>query len=751
MESLFFDNTETYINRGIYNDVDLTGIESFSEEPTGKWWEPVLESFEEKAQVWDPLEFSETKTSKGDLSPEEISQLLDHAEFHLERCKIPKRQYPDGKVWGSEVGDDRVDACTNPRRLALGLAAQSVIFCMDTSYEDTFISNFCYNFCEITTGIPCGPDLNIQYAKKTDMKNLDFIDVPPVKLLIPVSKGKSDDPASSKSGKSSMLGAKIRSSNTKTCRSSLEIASFLSDASLATNNMKEPKYLPQIMGGCGVPDLFSNPWNTYAYVRTYKGGTYARLYGTATNELWNTINKLDSGFPAEALLCQRLRQKQDYLFGTYREKLAIPPHDLGGPVGEMPLPVYRQTGVSAFFSGVEQRLLRAKQVVTRTTALVQYQSAKRLSTAILGVNPVSESNELDRIEKRRKRLGFEGALSSNTAFKRLLERKAQGNEMKLLSEEDFLVISDGQRDFSVYDAQWLSRGHGIIYSLTDIPQSEDIFIMEEVSVQRTMRVPGLKLNPIYNGKERAEVTTKAKLGLWQVTETMEEWAIRLTHSLKEARDAVQRPLFPPEVRQIFDGNREYVSDDPAILMECLRDCADEVKSRTIYLISSDKKLARRISELTSDFVVRLEPAMVIFLLRMQIINAGTQIPVEVINGILPENFCEIHRIPPACRCYIDKGSVEANSLVLNYLPTEAKSYTLSLTVVINYGVINDRRYVLTDEIELSRYAQLCQAEIFWPNTIKLDFQVALTEEARPKLGKKIFAETPMKWLKRFIS
>jgi hypothetical protein len=709
-----------------------------------------------KEQVWDPLEFSECELEnepKARIPPLFYQELKEKAVWYMRDSGIdPDIKYPDGKVWGSEVGDDRVDASVNPFRLAMGLAAQSMIFGMETSEYDTFISNFCYNFCEITTGIPCSPENSYGYARKTSMENVDFIDVPPIKILLPVSKGKSGDFSSSKTGKSSMLASKMNSANPRTCKWKLHLASLFADSALNTRQMNDPKYLPSVMGGCNAPPLFENSWNTYAYVQTYNGGDYSRVYGTASAELKETIERLDRGFPAEAIFCSRLRQKQEYLFGTYKEHVAIPPHSLVDEVEGMPKPIYTQQGPSAKFASVEQRLMRAKRLLPRSAALVHFQSAKRLADTIMGITPVIASEKNVSLSFKRRRAEFEGALSANTAFKRLLDRRAVGNEIRLLSHEKWLIIHNGQRGFTPYDAEWLAKGKGEIYSLSDLPTSEDMFLLDEVSVERTMRVPGILLRPIAN-KVMAPVVTRAKLGLWQVSQTIEEWADATVKSLKEERERLGRPLGLQEVEPVLVRNREFTSDDPYILHSCIEDCASEVKSQTIFVISSDKKLCRRISQLTSDFVVRLEPALVIAKLQMQNINYGTQFTVPLIESILPENFCQVNRIPPARRVYVDTGSLEANAIVLGYKRDESRveTHRLIFKDLIDYGNDRESRFAKFNEVILDNYAVRCKADIYWPNTIQLEFDVSLQKPRQAPPRVKVFAETPRRWISRYLS
>jgi hypothetical protein len=80
---------------------------------------------------------------------------------------------------------------------------------METSEEDTFISNERFNFCEVTSIVPRTSKGSYDFFRKTqNLEFLEFVDVMPLRLLEPVSKGKGNDHSSSVVGKSSMAGKK---------------------------------------------------------------------------------------------------------------------------------------------------------------------------------------------------------------------------------------------------------------------------------------------------------------------------------------------------------------------------------------------------------------------------------------------------------------------------------------------------------------------------------------------------------------
>jgi len=77
-----------------------------------------------------------------------------------------------------EVGDDRKDQSRSSSKLAAGLAVQEDVVMMSTSKEDTVISTRLYNFCEVTSFVPCAPEQSFDYARKVnDFQNLGFNDL----------------------------------------------------------------------------------------------------------------------------------------------------------------------------------------------------------------------------------------------------------------------------------------------------------------------------------------------------------------------------------------------------------------------------------------------------------------------------------------------------------------------------------------------------------------------------------------------
>jgi hypothetical protein len=660
----------------------------------------------------------------------------------------------DWEIEGLEVGDDRVDISNNPLTLAVAQVVQQDVFEMKTSYYDTFISARYYNFCETTSGIPCAREQSIYHAKKEGKKNLGFVDSPPVRLIINCQKTDRSH-SSTAVGKATMLGIKIRDCNPKHLLI-LQIASFIQDACLGTTEMKEPKYMHNVMGGCGCPDLFGNYHNTYTYMKNFKHGTYDRVYGTATNEIRETISQLDMGFPAEAHLCQRLRLKQEYLHGTYGPNVLLPPTTLKGTESEsFPLPIYTKAGTSSSISGVELRLVRAKRLMTESSARIEYDKTVRLESTIMGMNHIHSAEFSLKQILFNKRKQYDGALSANTAFANLIHRTANGTEVQTLIDEGFIKVGTGVLRFSKEDAKWLNRGgKGEAFSINDIPTSENIFLWDEVNKEKTMKIPGIPLRPLLMGTTPRVTTTIAKVGLWQITGDMEDWADDIVRQLTDERRESGNPTLPfGTIKSIYQKNREWVSDDTALIAQASEDAADEVITQCVLLVSGDKRLARQMSITTANHVVRIEPAPLMLKLGLTVMTATTEIPLRMVRNHLPVNFFSDKMIREPVRIYIDTGSCEAE---LKYLSKEALSFRHRRTVGYFYNELkavnsNHNRSCSVEKFLLDPNALILTGQVFWPNTIKMEFQSVLIE---PLSGtgreQQQRGSVPRRWWKKYF-
>jgi hypothetical protein len=557
------------------------------------------------------------------------------------------------KIWGMEVGDDRVDISQSKTRLEFGLKAQEAFFEMKTSLKDTFITNDIWNFCEVSSVIPCSREESFTSARlKGDFTHLGYVDSPPLRVIIDCMKADKSH-SSTNVGKATMLGTRMETPRAE-LRPLTMMASYLQDGILSTYRSPDPKYLPSIMGGSGVPALFNNHWNIFLYTRSYRGGGYDRLYGTATQELKGAVESIDINRPHEPALCLRLRDRQEYLHGTYAEKVLMPPKDMMDFRGVMPPPLYKAMGVSNGVQAVELRLQRTKTLVTRSLAEREFDKTARIHDAIfgLGTSPIT-AKRLERTNKFLLRQEFEGALRSNSAFKRLLDRKAKPDDVAKLIGEGFNPVTTGKLHFDIFDAKWIYEGcRGAYASALDITRSEDMFLRTDVSTEETFKIGGIPLKLRLFGKTKYEVT-KTRVGLYQINESMLEWSERLATRLtayKEEYGIIPKPL----LIDLFRDNSEWVNDDTGLIAQCIQDTVHTSIHCTVILISQDKRLANQMAASANVSVVLVDTESLIEVFPNRDWNSLSQITVAELKGKFKNDF---HFELPPQKVYIDTGSL----------------------------------------------------------------------------------------------
>jgi hypothetical protein len=568
------------------------------------------------------------------------------------RCKLEET-----KIHGSEVGDDRVDISLNPRNLALELVVQEQVFRMETSKEDTFLTDRLWNFCEVTCPIPSAEFESFDYARRRgSFKHLGFYDPPILRLILDVSKGDNSH-SSTAVGKAQLLASRMNTRDD--IQLEADISCFFQDACLRTTNSHDPKYLPRVMGGSGCRAPFGNPANLYTYVLCYKNGTYSRVYGSATNELRIVLQNLDRGEQDTPILCARLRMKQEYLHGTYGASVMVNRlPDLTRSDGTIVLPAYRNLGPANTIQQAESRLVRAKMLMTRTEASMLLEKSKRIEEGLIGIeDPLEVELGSKRISKR-KREEYEGALRANSAFQRLLSRSANGTEVDKLVKEGFLNLTCGVKDFTKRDAFDLYRGlYSESYTIDNLIKTEDMYFSDEIADPGTFSVPGLLLKPIFSSGERL-VQTTTKVGLYQISQSMLAWCEDLTKRLKSAR----RPnsvLDAETLIRVFNEDREWVNDDDGLVGLISLDAAERGSTQleSIILVTDDRKLSGRVARSANILVYRVPAKDAILVSQQEVLNSKSNFSLSTIWGSINH---ELHpKTPKPYRLYVDTGSVSA--------------------------------------------------------------------------------------------
>jgi hypothetical protein len=646
-------------------------------------------------QVWDPLEFL-------GASPEDIEQDTD---IPFTRCirstaesicdmQAPSAPRANYRVEGHEVGDDRVDFSKSPLPLAIGLVAQETIVLMETSREDTFISPHVFNFTETSTWVPRAKEESFHYARKSGkFHNLGFADVPPLRIIIDAKKGDRSH-SSTMPGKMSMLGARMRTPRTEFLQD-WRLASYLQDGLLRTCRSTEPKYLPQVMGGSGVRAPYDDPLNLYLYVHGYRGGKYQRVYGSATRELSDCLDYLERGQASMPILCRRLRDKQEYLHGTYAEKILVPPTRLMDESKEtLPRPLITASGGANRFVAYENRLIRTRKILPRSVAEREWLYCQRVRRQLLSGSTLNETDSLIKLERARARAKFGGALNANAAFVNLLKRQATPGDVKELIEQGFLAVSSGVTHFSLWDAQWLvSGGRKETVSIEDLDIREDLFLRTDVSEEETYKVGGIPLDVMYSHGIRRYITTTS-VGLYQINQSMNDWATNLVDRLVNRRGG-GNALTPDEAIQEYIKDPEWVNDDSTIIGRALIEHAGaNFRTTRVVLISDDRRLANQLANTANLQVIRLPTRTYILWADWESIPNPKDPSIEDVLDFVPQSG----RRDPVRAVYTDTGSLAATQAKLEAVSTDRPGEYYTRTIrQIGYDTCGKRfaRYTLT--------------------------------------------------------
>lgn len=595
------------------------------------------------------------------------------------------------EVVGEEVGDDRVDVSRSSSKLSLGLTVQERVVGMKTSKEDTFISDRMWNFCEVTSSVPADPTGSYDYARRvSNFSNLEFTDTIVLRIIIDCSKGDRSH-SSTPVGKMTMLGNKVSTPRSEN-RLPWMIASYMQDGMLRTSHATDPKYLPQIMGGCGVRALYDRPLNLYLSVRAYRGGGYDRLYGTSARELQECITRLERGESFTPILSLRLRDRQEYLHGTYAEKVFVPERDyLSSFRGNLPTPLYTASGGQNRFTAHENRLIRTRHVLQRPDAELEYDRTIRIRDALLGPwDSVQSADTHYALERGRARREFGMALNANSAFKNLLDRDATIKDVhSLLKDAHFKHVNVGVVEFSILDANWIFNGaKGDVYSIEDLTSSEDIFLREEVSVEETLKVGNLTLHPII-GPVRKDIRTSSKVGLYQINQSMEQWAEGLANRITAERDRQGGPVDHLSLLRIFEEDPEWVNDDTLLIQMCLRDTANFAKaSCAVLLVSNDNRLGNQMANTCNVTVYRIGSLDYV----LYCTNRGMDPQARQVD---PKDLTHLLKLRTSQRgsirfVYIDTGSVA--SACAELVPSDDRPQNVMRRIPLHSGIEDGRRY-----------------------------------------------------------
>lgn len=606
--------------------------------------EPVFQGYGEP--VWNPID---SITNGWEFTEEEVSLAQPFLQ-NLTKDTVP------GVIRGMEVGDDRVDLSYSKELLEMEITLQSEVLGMKTSLDDTSITKNLWNFTEVTGILPNAKEQSFDYLRKSNnSRYLGFLDCIPLRIIIDTKKGNSTH-SNSSVGKAQML-SRYTSASRDEFKESIQLSSFLQDGFLQTVKMTDPKYLPRAMGGCGASSPYGSFMNRYSYVKTFKGGTYERVYGTSTNELRHVINLLEKSQAAEPWFSKRLRDKQEYLHGTYAEKVFVPEErELTSPFWTVPRPLYKEAGTSIGISSVESRLIRNKKLITSSLARTLVTQRDRIVQVLEGLQTVEDLDREKRINSIQDRKGMEGALQANSAFQNLLKRCANdGDVSKLLSNLTMKMVPYGARHFDIDHARWLHHGgKGEILSINDIKESEDVYAYSDISLENSMRIAGIPLDVIFNRSNRAIKMTEKRVGLYEISHSQEEWADKVFNTLRSYQ-VDGNPIDRETVLDVYSRDLEWVNDDSMLIGIAVRDNLGRPNTSIVVLVSSDKKLAKQMARTINCSVFLYHPSQVIQHLVRESWSSKTKISYGELRSVdrkLP--YCKPDNQPLV---YIDSGSL----------------------------------------------------------------------------------------------
>jgi hypothetical protein len=404
-------------------------------------------------------------------------------------------------------------------------------------------------------------------------------------------------------------------------------------------------------------------------MKAYKGGGYHRIYGTAVAEIKECIANLDNNIPAVPLLSWRLREKQDYFFGTYAEKVVIP-----DKFSVLNKPLYRAAGITSGITGMETRLRRTKKLISKSEAEKEIKRSLKLRDSIFGGISIERIELADKSRRLTARKEYENALYANSAFKNLIDRKATGHEIPKLLKEGYLMISTGQIEFSKENANWLYHGgKGKVFEIRDLTQSEDMYFKDEVSLEESLKINGIPLRVQFSNTVRKYVTT-SKVGLYKINEDMLTWAENLCNRLK-AESAVQRPIPQHKLLHIFSQDREWVNDDTNLISQAIELTKTSSDVNWLGLVSLDKRLANQMSITTNTIVCLIDPSTLPGTFPDKDFNSTLEISNAELSSKLPESVKWRLRSEPI-KVLIDTGSLSSSLAKLEREDIQGSSFII---------------------------------------------------------------------------
>jgi len=327
--------------------------------------------------------------------------------------------------------------------------------------------------------------------------------------------------------------------------------------------------------------------------------------------------------------------------------------------GEEVKPLYKAVGGIPFLQGAENRLVQTKLLATKRQADRELEIRYGIRELLFSDLRVTDQRSLKKLEREKLSAEFDGTIRSNAAYQRMLANLASDSDLTQLYLDGNLVAGSGRSDLNIYIVEWIAKGgNGEIFNIFDLTHSEDMFVFEEVSESRTLRVQGIQLTPQFNRMPIVMKETRSEIGLWQITESKMSWGKKILTELIALRES-RGTLYYQDVFPVMIKDPEWVSDDSLLVRRLIGDIKDKPK-QTILMVTADKRLAQNAAKTTGFPVAMVDPQSVIMNITGKEFSATMELtPNEVLMSDARTRILLVGHPPVFDKVYIDTGSVEA--------------------------------------------------------------------------------------------
>jgi len=325
------------------------------------------------------------------------------------------------------------------------------------------------------------------------------------------------------------------------------------------------------MSGLDAIPLYNNWVNLYLEMRTFRGGGYDRIYGSATEEIKQCLRNLDGDEYGSVApkLCKFLRKDREFLSATFGDKLFLyhTLRDYEAVDIKLPEPIYDWPRQVPALKSLERRLERTRHLTDETGAIMKFQQTVRTQILLKGNLPYETRNLqlLKAEEDIRKR--FNMSRRANSALVNLLQRNAGQDDVDKLEKDNLFTLVRGcVTRFQPEHAAFLYLGGCSNYhTIDDIRLVTPMYLTSSLPCPSNFRIGTVGLIPCRLNKTKL-IQTSYSQGLYQISESMYDWAEKKASQLNRLyEDNGKKPISSDKLLSVCVTEREWVNDDSAIV------------------------------------------------------------------------------------------------------------------------------------------------------------------------------------------